>query len=134
MRTKLFCLYHMHYYMSYFSTKKKNNILQKYTQNKHLFISKFYFFHLISTQFADFAFAKIQIQITFAVILCFKQHSLVSVVNKHFDFLIVLYIKHWLDKISPLLCWFSQRMGETDNFERDILGLFFLVNIFQANK
>ena len=44
MRRKLFQLYHMRYYMSFFCTKKKNSILQKYNQNNHLFISAFLFF------------------------------------------------------------------------------------------
>ena len=72
-----------------FLHEEKNNILQKYTQNKHLFISGFLFLFFISTQFTDLDFPKIQMQITFAVILCFKHYNLVSAVNKHFDYLII---------------------------------------------
>ena len=60
-----FDLCYMHYCLSYFRTnKRKQNILHKHSQNIFLF-THFYFFSLISTHFADFAFLKMQMQITF---------------------------------------------------------------------
>ena len=37
-----------------------------HSENKHLFITHFYFFCFISTQFTEFAFLNAQIQIAFA--------------------------------------------------------------------
>ena len=71
--------------------KYKQNILNKHSKNNYLFVKNFYFVCSLSTQFTDFASLKIQMQITFADnIKCSKQHSLVSVVNKNFDLLIIL--------------------------------------------
>ena len=56
----------------------------------------FHFFRFISTQFADFAFVKIQMEITFAAGVCFKQRSLVIVANKHFDCSIILQSIDWI--------------------------------------
>ena len=52
-------------FFSHQEKKTKYPTYCKHSQNKHLFMY-FYFFHFISTQFADFAFLKIQMQITFA--------------------------------------------------------------------
>ena len=55
----------MHYCMTNFRTKKrKQYILQKYSQTKYLF-KHFYFFRFNSAQVTDFASLKIQMQITF---------------------------------------------------------------------
>ena len=78
----------MRYYVI-FSHEEKNSILQKYTQNEHLLISTFLFLSFYLRTICKFAFVKIQMQITFAVILCFKQQRLVGAVNKHFDCLII---------------------------------------------
>ena len=44
LKTKLFHLYYMHYHMTNFCTKKRNeNILHKHSKNKYLFIEVFLF-------------------------------------------------------------------------------------------
>ena len=48
----------------------------------------FHSFHFISAQFADFAFLKIQMHITF--VKSVDVLNLVNVVNKNFDWLIIL--------------------------------------------
>ena len=115
-----------------FLHEEKNSILQKYNQNKHLFISAFlfllFYFHSIH-------------------IFCFCENRNADNICSHFMFQAIQsgqcykqtfwlfnnFLKHWLDKIPPSLCWFSQRIQKTDDCERDIPVLFLLVNIFQTN-
>ena len=52
--------------MKNFRTKKKNISCISIPKLSIYLFKHFYFFHLISTQFADFASLKIQMQITFA--------------------------------------------------------------------
>ena len=78
-----------------FRTKKKKSCtlaLQPSIPKISIYLFKqFYFFRFISTQFADFAFLKITNADNICkVIYCFKQRSLVSVANKHFDWLMIL--------------------------------------------
>ena len=67
-KTKLFHLYYMKLLHDKFLHQEKENKIS-YTSIPKISIylfKHFYFFRFISTQFADFAFLKIQMQITFA--------------------------------------------------------------------
>ena len=96
------------YCLSYFCTKKrKQNILHKHSQISVYLFTHFYFFLFISTQFSDFAFRKIWMQITFAKWFNVLNNRIWSMLQK--KILVNNFIK-FLSKIFPLLSEFSLRM------------------------
>ena len=116
----------MHYCMSYFCTKKrKQNILHKHSQISIYLFTHFYFFHFISTQFIDFAFIKIQMEITFTKSFNVLYNTIWSMLQTKF-WLCNNFIKFLLPKIFPSLSEYSLRIYETDNCGWDVLELFLL--------
>ena len=57
LQNRFFCLDYMHYFISYFCTKKKD-ILHKHSQNKHLLIYTFLFFSFYFHKICRFCFPK----------------------------------------------------------------------------
>ena len=100
-KTKLFICIAWHYCIANFRARKKN-ILHKHSQNKYSFIYTFLFLSFYFLTIRRFYFPENTNEDNiFKAMQYFKQRSLISVVNKNFD---------WLSKISPQLSGFSLRM------------------------
>ena len=91
-------------------TPRQKNILHEHSQNKYSFIYAILFLLFYFHTICRFCLPKnTNADNICKAIQCFKQHSLVSVVNKNFDWSMILW-KFLLSKISPLLREFSHRM------------------------